>query len=138
MKFGRNLKCKLRILLRFPKSLAHDTNFHTIRNPLSHIASLHFTHFTMTIDATKIDEIAKKIRKPHVNANCIGCAACTAISGDVFDIDGNGLSTVKPCASYEGMDVDDAIAACPVGAITWQEADEQGNYLGGLKEHDNA
>jgi hypothetical protein len=28
-------------------------------------------------------------RKPHVNSTCIGCSACTAISGAVFELDGN-------------------------------------------------
>lgn len=34
-------------------------------------------------------------KKPHVNSTCIGCSACTAISGNVFELDGNGLSCVK-------------------------------------------
>lgn len=37
--------------------------------------------------------------------------------------------------SYENQDVDDSIAACPVNAISWQEADENWNYLNGLVEH---
>lgn len=74
-------------------------------------------------------------RKPHVNSTCIGCSACTAISGDVFELDENGLSCVKTLSSYDGHDVDDSIAACPVNAISWQEVDENGNYLWGLKEH---
>lgn len=75
------------------------------------------------------------IRKPHVNSTCIGCSACSAISGDVFELDENGLSIVKPLPSYEGHDVDDSIAACPVNAISWQQADTTGNYLGGVVEH---
>jgi ferredoxin len=80
-------------------------------------------------------EQIKKLRKPHVNSTCIGCAACTAISGDVFELDGDGLSRVKVCGTYEWKDVDDSIAACPVNAISWQEADENGNYLHGVVEH---
>ena len=69
----------------------------------------------------QIAELQKSgIRFPDVNETCIGCSACTAISGDVFELDDNGLSVVKNCASYEDMDVDDAIAACPVDAISWQ------------------
>lgn len=60
------------------------------------------------------------IRYPDVNETCIGCSACTAISDDVFELDDEGLSVVKTCSSYEDMDVDDAIAACPVDAISWK------------------
>lgn len=77
------------------------------------------------------------IKKPHVNSSCIGCSVCTAISGDVFEIDDNGLSHVKNLPNYSGQDVDDAITACPVQAISWQNADESGVYLDGVTEHDN-
>lgn len=75
------------------------------------------------------------LRKPHVNSTCIGCSACTAISGDVFEFDDNGLSCVKPLSNYENHDVDDSIAACPVNAISWQEADEKDKYKNGVVEH---
>jgi hypothetical protein len=42
---------------------------------------------------------------------------------------------VTSLSSYEWHDVDDSIAACPVNAISWQEVDENGDYLNGLKEH---
>ncbi len=77
------------------------------------------------------------IKKPHVNSTCIGCSACVAISGDVFELDDDGLSIVKPRCDYSGLDVDDAIAACPVNSISWQEADEDGNYLNGVVEHED-
>jgi ferredoxin len=77
----------------------------------------------------------KSLRKPHVNSTCIGCSACTAISGDVFEFDDNGLSIVKSCTTYEGMDVDDAISACPVNAISWQATDATGAYTDGVVEH---
>ena len=80
-------------------------------------------------------EQLKKLRKPHVNSTCIGCSACTAISGDVFELNDDGLSCVKKRDNYEWMDVDDSIAACPVNAISWQQTDENGNYLGGVVEH---
>ena len=77
------------------------------------------------------------IKKPHVNASCIGCSACVAISGDVFELNDDGLSTVVQLPTYEGYDVDDSIAACPVSAISWQEAEaETGEYLGNITEHD--
>lgn len=77
------------------------------------------------------------IKKPHVNSACIGCSACVAISWEVFDLNDDGLSIVKPLSDYSGHDVDDSIVACPVNAISWQEADENGEYLNGLKEHDD-
>ena len=75
------------------------------------------------------------IRKTHVNSTCIGCSACIAISGEVFEFNDDGLSCVNKLASYENHDVDDSIAACPVNAISWQEADEQGEYQNGIVEH---
>ncbi len=84
-----------------------------------------------------ISDNKKPIRKPHVNASCIWCSACTAISWDVFELDENGLSRVKICETYEGKDVDDSIAACPVNAISWQETDENGNYTNWVEEHKN-
>lgn len=80
-------------------------------------------------------EQISKLRKPHVNSTCIGCSACTAISGDVFELNDQGLSIVKECSSYEGKDVDDSIAACPVNAISWQPCDESGQYKNGVVEH---
>ena len=59
-------------------------------------------------------------RFPDVNETCIGCSACVAISGDVFELNDEGKSEVKVCSSYEDLDVDDSIAACPVDAISWQ------------------
>jgi ferredoxin len=75
------------------------------------------------------------IKKPHVNSTCIGCSACTAISGEVFQFDDDGLSCVIPLSSYDNHDVDDSIAACPVNAISWQMADAEGNYLNWVIEH---
>lgn len=81
------------------------------------------------------DAQLSKLRKPHVNSTCIWCSACVAISPSVFDLDDQWLSRVKTCDTYEGHDVDDSIAACPVNAISWQPADENGNYLDGIVEH---
>lgn len=89
----------------------------------------------MSIDASVISRIQHSLRKPHVNSTCIGCSACVAISGNVFDLDDNGLSIVQKCETYEGHDVDDAIAACPVNAISWQQSDENGEYIDGIREH---
>ena len=93
---------------------------------------------SMNIDLSKIAPLAGILRKPHVNSTCIGCSACTAISGDVFELNKDYLSCVKSRTDYSDLDVDDAIAACPVNAISWQEADADGHYLNGLKEHEDA
>ena len=67
------------------------------------------------------ESLAKLKRKPIVSSACIGCGACAAISGDVFEMDQDtGLSVVQSCDSYEGKDVDDSILACPVSAISWE------------------
>lgn len=72
------------------------------------------------------EQQVKKLRDagvsvPDVNETCIGCSACVAISPDVFELNDEGLSEVVERESYEGCDVDDAIAACPVDAISWVE-----------------
>lgn len=60
------------------------------------------------------------VRYPDVNETCIGCSACVAISGDVFDLNDEWRSVVKYLDSYEDFWVDDSIMACPVNAITWK------------------
>lgn len=85
-----------------------------------------------------LDILKKAMKKPHVNSTCIGCGACAAIAGDVFDLNDMGLSCVKSLPEYPESDTDDAIAACPVSAISWQDADDNGEYLNGLKEHQDA
>ena len=87
------------------------------------------------ISDSQLASLKWSIRKPHVNSTCIGCSACTAISGDVFEFNDEGLSCVTKQSTYENRDVDDSIAACPVNAISWQEADSDGNYLNGVVEH---
>lgn len=61
------------------------------------------------------------IQVPHVNENCIGCSACSTLSPDVFELNDEGMSEVVYMENYEGKDVDDAIAACPVAAISWRD-----------------
>nr|MDD3719720.1 ferredoxin [Candidatus Gracilibacteria bacterium] len=60
------------------------------------------------------------VRYPDVNETCIGCSACVAISGDVFDLNDEGKSVVIDLPSYENLGVDDSIMACPVNAISWK------------------
>lgn len=64
---------------------------------------------------------SSQIKFPSVNSTCIGCSACVAISPDVFELDDEWLSVVKSIESYNDLWVDDAIAACPVDAIAWEE-----------------
>lgn len=85
-----------------------------------------------------LEQLGKSFKKPHVNSTCIGCGACTAIAGDVFELDEMGLSRVVALSKYPEIETDDAISACPVSAISWQMADEKGTYLNGLKEHEDA
>lgn len=75
------------------------------------------------IDPTKVAEVAANLkRKPIVSSACIGCGACVAISGEVFEIDQeSGYSIVLDLSDYEGKDVDDSIVACPVSAISWSK-----------------
>ncbi|MCD5375021.1 ferredoxin [Candidatus Gracilibacteria bacterium] len=58
---------------------------------------------------------------PDVNETCIGCSACVAIAGEVFELNDEGLSEVVLKDNYDNLDVDDAIMACPVDAISWTE-----------------
>lgn len=72
------------------------------------------------------EEQRKKLREswvkfPNVNSSCIWCSACVAISDDVFELDDEWLSVVKYCENYDNLWVDDAISACPVDAISWDE-----------------
>lgn len=59
--------------------------------------------------------------KVEVNKEaCIGCGACAAICPDVFEIDDEGLSTVKVETVSEELqeDTTEAVESCPTAAIT--------------------
>ncbi len=47
--------------------------------------------------------------------NCIGCGSCAAICPEVFEMDG---AKAKVKAQKDVPCVDEAIAACPTGAIS--------------------
>ena len=51
---------------------------------------------------------------------CIGCGACQAISENVFELNDDGLSTVKvdEVKDEDVESVNDAIESCPTGAIS--------------------
>ena len=56
----------------------------------------------------------------YVNNDCIGCAACVAICGNVFDMDDEGKA-FPTANTQQAPDVDDAIMACPVNAIHYKD-----------------
>ena len=56
-------------------------------------------------------------KKARVDADaCIGCGLCVGSHPDIFEFDPDG----KAVAANEGedADVEDAVASCPVGAIS--------------------
>ena len=56
---------------------------------------------------------------------CVGCGACQAICPNVYEIDVDGLATVKSQPTEINMeDAIDAKEGCPVGAI--EEVNENG------------
>ena len=62
--------------------------------------------------------------KPIVSAACIGCGTCESICPAVFkveEIDGKLISRVLP-ADYEAEKekINEALASCPVQAISWE------------------
>lgn len=57
--------------------------------------------------------------KVKVNDSCIGCGACLSIADDVFEMNDEGLSSVKVDEVPEGSvdSVKEAMESCPTGAI---------------------
>ena len=60
------------------------------------------------------------IKAPYVNETCIGCSACVAIAPEVFELDDEWKSVVLENEKYNEDDVNNAISACPVDAISWK------------------
>jgi ferredoxin len=61
---------------------------------------------------------------PKVNQTiCIGCGSCAAACPNVFKMGDDGKSHVVEGVEYEAdkICIDDAIAICPVQAISWEE-----------------
>lgn len=56
----------------------------------------------------------------YVNDACIGCGACVAICGEVFDLNDDGMAFAKE-GIKKSEDVEDAIGACPVDAIHYND-----------------
>ena len=63
--------------------------------------------------------------KPIINESCIACGTCEAICPAVFKVeerDGKMIAIVHPADYEQNKDkIDEAIAACPVQAISWEE-----------------
>ena len=54
---------------------------------------------------------------------CVGCGSCAALCPAVFAMDDNGKSKVVKCDGAPENEIQQAIDACPVQAITWEEKD---------------
>lgn len=90
----------------------------------------------MNIDPTKLAPLQGLLKKPHVNSTCIWCSACVYVTDEAyFKLNDDGLSCVQKQENYNESMVDDAIASCPVNAISWQACDAEGNYTNGVTEH---
>lgn len=50
---------------------------------------------------------------------CIGCGACTSVAEDLFELNDEGLSTVKVAEvpADKEQEAKDAMETCPTGAI---------------------
>ncbi len=73
--------------------------------------------------ATMEQEVMKM--KPKVIEDaCIGCGACEHIAPKYFELNEDGISTVKQetVADEDRQDVQDAASSCPTGAIEVEEA----------------
>ena len=66
-------------------------------------------------------KIKKDDKTPFVNEDCIGCSACVAICPDVFELNEDWKAFAKDLSEYDENEVNDAISACPVSAISWKE-----------------
>ncbi len=63
------------------------------------------------------------MKKIEVN-NCIGCGACIAMDPEHFEF-GDGVSVVKSNDNLDTDELQNAIASCPVGAISITEDTEE-------------
>jgi len=61
-------------------------------------------------------------RKPVVDQNtCIGCGTCVALCPNTFAMGDNGKSHVTNPDGHSEQEIQGAIDACPVAAISWEE-----------------
>lgn len=61
-------------------------------------------------------------KTPFVDDNCIGCGACVAICGDVFDLDDEWKAFAKKGMNTCNSEwIDDARGSCPVDSIHYKD-----------------
>jgi len=65
-------------------------------------------------------EIQKEAKKLVVSDKCIGCGACVAIAGEVFEFNDEGRSVIKADADFGSASIQDAIDTCPIQAISYK------------------
>lgn len=62
------------------------------------------------------------MKEPIVDRDlCTGAAACVAIAPNVFELDGEGISTVQDPEGADESTIQKAIDGCPEDAISWKE-----------------
>jgi ferredoxin len=49
---------------------------------------------------------------------CVGCALCTQLCSEVFEMDSEGIAAVKTGADMDADCIQEAADQCPVGAIS--------------------
>jgi ferredoxin len=49
---------------------------------------------------------------------CVGCALCTQLCSEVFEMDSEGIAAVKAGADMDADCIQEAADQCPVGAIS--------------------
>lgn len=61
-------------------------------------------------------------KEPFVDKNlCIGCGACAAVCPGTFELGEDGKSQVTDPAGCGEAEIQQAIDACPVSAISWKK-----------------
>lgn len=65
------------------------------------------------------------MKKIEINDNCIGCGACIAIDSEHFDFNDEGKSNAISNENLDSEELQNAIASCPVNAISITEEDNE-------------
>lgn len=62
------------------------------------------------------------MKEPVVDRDaCQGHAVCVALAPDTFELDDEGISTVKDPEGDDENTIQRAVDGCPVDAISWNE-----------------
>lgn len=65
-----------------------------------------------------------KVNEVKVNEKCIGCGLCMSLAPSVFKVSGVPAIVIKqPTTKEENDAIDQAIASCPVQAISKKSKD---------------